>query len=146
MTRFNQETAKTAGIKAGKTHRQKALERKVSDAKALEIGKELLTRDKPIPLSGEVEPRESQDLAIAPANSPTNHSLPALADAALGAVLSKIIHSPSLITTQSAPDLLRALATLQKKTTTTTTIEASHDDIENLRTRLIERIQRTESR
>ena len=146
MTRFNTETAKSAGIKAGKTHRQKALERKVSDAQALATGRELLTRTEPIPLSGEVEPRESQDLAPAPANSPTNHSLPALVDAALGAILSKIIHSPSLITTQSAPDLLRALATLQKKTTTTTTLEASSDDIEGLRTRLIERIQRTERR
>ena len=146
MTRFTQETAKSAGIKAGKTHRQKALERKVSDAKALEVGKELLTRDKPIPLSGDIEPIESQDLAITPADSPTNHSLPALVDAALGSVLSKIIHSPSLITTQSAPDLLRALATLQTKVTTTKTIEASTDDIEGLRTRLIERIQRTERR
>ena len=146
MTKFNTETAKSAGIKAGKTHRQKALERKVSDAKAREAGRELLTRTKPIPLSGDIEPRESQDLAPAPAEAPTNHSLPALVDAALGSVLSKIIHSPSLITTQSAPDLLRALATLQTKVITTKTLEASQDDIEGLRTRLIERIQRTERR
>ena len=146
MTRFNQETAKTAGLKAGKTHARKALERKASDAKALEVGKELLTRTEPISLSGDIEPRKSQDLAPAPADSPTNHSLPALVDAALGSVLSKIIHSPSLITTQSAPDLLRALATLQTKVITTKTIEASQDDIEGLRTRLIERIQRTERR
>ena len=144
MTRFNQETAKTAGIKAGKTHRQKALERKTSDAKAIKVGRELLTRTEPIPLSGDIEPRESQDLAPAPADSPTNHSLPALVDAALGSVLSKIIHSPSLVTTASAPDLLKALATLQTKVTTTKTIEASHANIEGLRTRLIERIQRTE--
>ena len=146
MPRFNQETAKSAGIKAGKTHARKALERKASDAKALATGKELLTKTEPIPLSGEVEPRESQDLAIAPTDHPRNHSLPALVDAALGAVLSKIIHSPSLVTTQSAPDLLRALATLQTKVITTKTLEASSDDIEGLRTRLIERIQRTESR
>lgn len=146
MTRFNTETAKSAGIKAGKTHRQKALERKVSDAKALATGKELLTRTEPISLSGDIEPRESQDLAAAPAEAPTNHSLPALVDAALGSVLSKIIHSPSLVTVASAPDLLKALATLQTKVTTTKTIEASHADIEGLRTRLIERIQRTERR
>ena len=146
MTRFNTETAKSAGIKAGKTHRQKALERKVSDAQALATGRELLTQTQPIPLSGEVEPIESQDLATAPANGTVNHSLPALVDAALGAVLSKIIHSPSLVTVASAPDLLKALATLQTKVITTKTLEASSDDIEGLRTRLIERIQRTESR
>jgi len=146
MTRFTQETAKSAGIMAGKIHSQKALERKTSDQKALETGREMLTLGEPISLSGEIEPRESRDLATAPANSPTNHSLPALVDAALGSVLSKIIHSPSLITVASAPDLLKALATLQTKVTTTKTIEASADDIEGLRTRLIERIQRTESR